>query len=232
MSVMLGYNRFAKALRRLYQFIHPGWHVDAENVPQEPVVFVVHHQNMFGPVHALGLLPRETMMWSLYVFREPTLCFEHYYNYTFRQRYGWPKPLAYVVCKPLSHIVSYTLRSFDVIPVYHDARAMRTIRLSLEALEEQRSLTICPDIDYASDSAALGEVYTGFLLLGRQYYRKTGRPLQYVPAYVSRGTRSIVFGEALSMDTEKEPADAIAEMAATLTARMNALGTACGDIKA
>lgn len=228
---MRGYNGFARVLRWGYRAIHPRWRVLGEALPEEPVVFVVHHQNLYGPIHAIGLLPRETHMWSLYVFRDREACFDQFYNYTYRQRYGWPKAPAYVVARVLSWVIPGVLRSLDVIPVYHDAQAIRTIRMSLEALGEGRSLTICPDVDYSSDSSALGEVYTGFLLLGQQYQRRTGMPLRYVPTYVSKRRREIVFGAPLTIDMGLEREMALREMAGALRASMNALGVRCGDIQ-
>lgn len=227
---MKGYNRFGKTLRWIFKAVKPRWRVDTGDIPDEPVAFIVHHQNMFGPIHAIGLLPRETHMWSLYVFRDRKTCFDQFYNYTYTQRYGWPKPVAWTMASLLSVIVPLLLQSVDVIPVYHDARAMTTIRTSIKALQQNRSLTICPDVDYSSDDAALGETYTGFLLLGRQYHRQTGNELKYVPTYVSRSQKRIVFGKPLCVDITGKAAEATASMAAELRDCLNSLGVACGDI--
>lgn len=222
------YGRLARTLRAGYRIITPRWRTDTP--PDHPVVFVVHHQNMYGPVHMLGLLPAEQHIWSLYVFLSRATCFDQFYNYTFRTRYGLPKPLACIVAKPVSAVATALLSSFGAIEAYHDARSVRTMRASLAALLRGEHITVSPDVEYSSGDAAVGTIYQGFLMLGKLYAKQAGRELDFVPVYVSRKTRSIRLGAPLHSRHDLSTADAVQDLADRMTASINALGIKTGDI--
>lgn len=49
------------------------------------------------------------------------------------------------------------------MPVYReDIRLRQTMRTSVELLSEGHSIVLCPDVDYQSKSAFMGETYAGF----------------------------------------------------------------------
>lgn len=177
--------RFLRAMARLILF---QWSVAAPC--QSPCVYIVHHRNMFGPIHALLLMRDMPRPWVLHVFLDRHSCFEHYYNYTFTERFGWPRWLAYIAASVLSWVVPGTLRSFGAIPVYRDLRRTHQImRETGSALERGESILLCPDIAYDSDSAATGKIYKGFLRLDKPYRERTGKPLRFVPVFCSHTRR-------------------------------------------
>lgn len=111
------------------------WKVQAQEETPAPAVFLVHHQNLFGPIHAMAYLPREVRLWVLSPFCDRRACFEQYYGYTFTQRFGWPKPAAWAVSRLLSLLLPGFLRQFRVIPVWRGSLDIRdTLRQSQQAL--------------------------------------------------------------------------------------------------
>lgn len=226
------YNAFAKGLCLGYKAFHPGWKTEGA-LPADPTVYVVHHQNMFGPVHTIGLLPTEAHMWSLHCFVDRQKCFDQYYEYTFLVRFGWPKAFAYISAKVLSYVVPWTLNSLRVIPVYHDATSVKTMRESLAALGRGESLVICPDVDYASTSPYIGEMYPGFFRLAQMYpKRAAGKALPFTPLYVSRYLRKIIVGDAMYLDAALPYDEAQAALEANLAGWINTMADTCGDAKA
>ncbi len=191
------YGRFARLLRMVYRFFHPNWQVQHQQDLTEPVVFVVHHQNMFGPVHTLGLLENEARPWIFVPFLERHSCFEQFYGYTFRQRLHWPRLPAFLLAKLLSRLLPQLMQSLGAIAVYRDKRAVKTIRHSLAALQRGESLVICPDEDYTNATDQIGEIQTGFLTLDRLYHKKNGRHLAFVPVRIEKKSRQIWLGEAV-----------------------------------
>lgn len=223
------YSNFARVLRAIYRATHPRWRVETMPYENEAVVYIVHHQNMFGPVHAIGLLPVEPHMWSLHVFCDRDTCFDQFYTFTFSQRFGWPKPLAFALAKALSYIVPALFKSLRVIPVYHDMQSVITMRQSLACLLRGESLIIYPDVEYSSSDSAMGAMYTGFSVLGQMYHKQSGQPLRFIPLYCSRNQRRIVAGEPVVMEAS-QGRQAGAALVNELAARINALGVQCGDI--
>ncbi|MCL1965195.1 MAG: hypothetical protein FWF69_09085 [Firmicutes bacterium] len=225
------FTRYARFMRLGYKALHPGWRADTRGAPEGAAVYLIHHQNMFGPVHFLGLWPKENRMWSLHVFYNRALCFDQFYRYTFRERFGWHKLPAFCLAKLLSYIVPPVLRAFAVIPVYRGEANLLTVRASMDALLSGKSVSLCPDIAYASSDPAMGEIYTGFLMLGALYYKKTGQALPFVPVYISKRKRVILLGPPETMEMDASLPRAVRdEMGRRITAAVNRLGQACGDI--
>ena len=172
----------------------------AENL-RTPAIYISRHQNMHGPVHSMVYSPVPLHIWSMYMFLDRVSCRDHFRDFTFSARYGWPRRKASLVAGLIARPVSAALRSMQAIPVYRGQRdILKTFDLSLEVLMKGENLVIFPDIRYDDTSSEAGAFYTGYLHLARTYYKKTGRQLPIIPMYATHGTRQIVFGEPLLMD--------------------------------
>ncbi len=208
-----------------------GWTVEGDGQwesagPAEagPAVYVVHHQNLLGPVCAAALMPEEARLWVLHVFCSRRACFEQYYGYTFTQRFGWVRPAAFAAAGLLSLCIPRFLHGLGAIPVYRGTREIRrTVDRSLSALLSGESLIICPDRDYASGSPETGEIYNGFLHLEKVYFRKTGMHLRFVPLCCRREDRRLVRGPAVRFSGAGSFAEEQREIAARLVETMNRL---------
>lgn len=187
------------------------------------MVYVVHHQNLRGPVRAAAVLPKEVRLWILHVFCDRKSCFEQYCNYTFSRRLGWPKFAAFTAAGILSLAMPRLLRGLGAIPVYRGAKEIgRTMELSEAALLRGESLLICPDRDYASNSPRVGEMYRGFLHLEQMYYRKTGNRLAFVPLTCDEGGRRLVVGAPVFFKGDRPFAEESEMVINSLRDRMNA----------
>mgnify|MGYP001623054512 CR=1 FL=1 len=145
------YSRAVRVLRALFRL--EGWRAQGTPAPA-PAVYVVHHQNMAGPIRAVAHLPLEGHIWALEVFCNAKTCFAQYYGYTFTKRFGMPKPLAFVCAKLVSGAVSGIVRGCGAIPVYRGRREIvETMRLSQQVLEKGENIILCPDVDYSSSAA-------------------------------------------------------------------------------
>jgi 1-acyl-sn-glycerol-3-phosphate acyltransferase len=183
--------RAAICWRYPYRFVLPA------QMP-EPAVYVVHHQNLRGPLLGMAWFPFDIRPWVLNVFFSQRACFDQYYHYTFTQRLKIPKVLAAVLAWPLSFFVSSLMHSMRAIPVHRDSAAViTTFRESVKALLAGESLLLAPDIDYADDRAEVGDLYDGFLDLERFYQRKTGHHLPFIPLQLDHSNRQIVSGKPL-----------------------------------
>ena len=137
------YSRAVRVLRALFRL--EGWRAQGTPAPA-PAVYVVHHQNMAGPIRAVAHLPLEGHIWALEVFCNAKTCFAQYYGYTFTKRFGMPKPLAFVCAKLVSGAVSGIVRGCGAIPVYRGRREIvETMRLSQQVLEKGENIILCPD---------------------------------------------------------------------------------------
>ena len=189
------WNLFGRLIKKLARLCFRQPLVDASGPCQGPTVYVVHHQNLRGPVRAVAALPGNPHIWTLHVFLQPRACFQQYYRYTFTQRFGWPRPLAWAAARLLQWVVPSFLHSIGAVPVFRKSAHLRqTLDTSLDLLCHGESLVICPDVNYADPSPQTGQIYTGFLALEKGYHRRTGRHLPFVPVYCGPGEIPVTLG--------------------------------------
>lgn len=171
----------------------------------EPAVYVVHHQNMRGPILSLAWFDLPARPWALSVFCSRKSCFEQYYNYTFTKRFGMPRLVALVLAFPLSFFISTLMNSMGAIPVFRGSREIiKTFKESVASLIQGENLLIFPDIDYTNESSDIGEIYSGFLSLEKYYIKETGRHLAFVPLHINRSDCCIHEGQAVYFEDGKD----------------------------
>lgn len=218
------YGVFFKMAQRMTRLLIPRYRFERPPKNDEPVVYVSHHQNMVGPVSILAWLKYYVRTWMLSEFMEQEACFEHYYNFTFTERYGWPKWLAKTVAWPVSYIVPWLAKSGDMIPVYRGSRKIvKTMQISNKALLNGEDILIFPDIDYSSDSKETSAIYEGFLHLEKKYYREVGEHLTFIPVFSDQKERIIRVGEEIQFTGEQPFMEERSEIAETIQNELNRL---------
>lgn len=230
MNRPFSYGPLARAMRAVVRPCLHRWDRSGARRAEAPAVYVAHHRNMSGPVHALALLPDLPRPWVLHVFLSREECFAQYYGFTFRERFGWPRPLAWLAAAALSCVVPVVLRSFGAIPVYRGLRETRgTMEETASALLRGESILLCPDVAYDSSEPATGEIYKGFLQLERLYFAKAGEHLRFVPVFCGR-TKRILTGDPVCFEDGlpfRAQRDGVARQ---LVDGLNALAAACGEL--
>jgi 1-acyl-sn-glycerol-3-phosphate acyltransferase len=170
-----------------------------------PAVYIIHHQNMRGPVISMAWFNTPMRPWVLSVFYRFNTCFKHFYNYTFTKRFGIPKVFSAIILFPFSFFVSTLMQSMRAIPVYRGSKTIvKTFKESISALTHGDSLLISPSIDYTDTNSSMGDMYKGFLDLEKYYMKQTGSHLAFVPLHISKGKRCIYVGEAVYFNGEND----------------------------
>ena len=225
------WNGKAYVLRRIARLGMAGWNVGGFEKTDSPAVYLVHHQNMFGPVHTLAFLPEEAHLWALAPFCEQESCRRQYENYTLTKRFGWPSFLARPASFLFSLIVPGVMEAFGAIPVYRGSREIRkTMEESGKALRRGESLLICPDVDYTDRSPKVGRIYRGFLHLDREYFQECQAHLSFIPVFCSKQEKRVVLGNAVRFPGKESFHQECCFMVNALQAEWNRLGSLCGDL--
>lgn len=187
----------------LARWITPRYKVCQQQPAEKAAVYLVHHQNLRGPLLSMLWFNKPLRPWALSVFCEQATCFRQYYDYTFTKRLHMPRFLAAGLAYVLSFWVSGLMPHIRAIPVYRGTQAIiKTFRQSLIALQNGENLLICPDIDYSDKNPHMGEMHKGFLLLDRFYHRATGGHLSFIPLHISDKPNCIHVGRAISFTSE------------------------------
>ncbi len=218
------YGLFFRGIRAIARVILPRYTFEKKVRSDEPTVFVAHHQNMIGPISLLVWLKHYLRTWVLSVFTTQKACYDHYLNFTFTKRYGWPRSIAKLIAWPASYLIPWLVKSARAIPVYRGSRKiLETFERSVEALKNGEDLLIFPDIDYSSDSTETSEIYEGFLHLEKYYFRKTGEHVTFVPVVVDRQMKKVRSGDPIRFLGEKKFIVERKEIAEQLVDELNRL---------
>jgi len=182
----------------------------------EPCVFVCNHDRAMGPLQIAARFPlmQDSRIW---IFADP-LSRETTPAYV-RQDHWWKEdsrlaPFYNAVIPPVvSWILPPILRSVPYIAVYHDGRAVRTMKDSLRALrDEKKHVIIFPEIPTAYGEHDTGKINEGFLNLLPMYRKLTGKNLAIWPVHLDRERKQMAIKAPISMDPERPLAEQTAEL--------------------
>ena len=144
-----------------------------------PAVFVCNHERAIGPLEMAACFPlRESSHIWIYaapLSRETTPAYvrqDHWWNENGRLAPLWNRIIPPVVAL----ILPFILRSVPHVPVYHDGRAVTTMKESLRLLQSGKNLVIFPEIPTAFGEHCTDRINEGWLMLLSMYEKRAGRP--------------------------------------------------------
>ena len=194
--------------RALYPFFHCRVHIPREMQESgEPVVFIANHYNVFGPISFMVSVPLVSDIWINEALIDPESSQKSLHS-------GMKKLLPFLnedqlarVCTKLARLTVYVLTQAGMIPVDRNqpSKLISTMRKSITALQEGHNLLIFPETGLPEYSlTSVTPFYSAFAVLGRLYYRKTGRTLRFCPCYIDEQHRQIRLGETVTYDPEAD----------------------------
>ncbi len=218
--------RVFRILRWLVKLFYPKLQVfGAERLPERPFVVVGNHAKMNGPIACELYFPGERAIWcagEMMRLREvPDYAFSDFWSAKPRWSRWFYRLLSYVIA-PFSVCV---FRSAHTIPVYHDARIASAFRATMKRLDEGAAIIIFPE-GKAPHNHILNAFQENFIDVARFYYRRAGRALSFVPAYVSPACGGLYLGEPVEFDPSRPIAGERRRLCAALADAITALAEA------
>ena len=175
----------------------------AENIPDEPVVFVGNHSQLHGPIVCEIYFPVKRRTWCAAEMMAMNDVPEYAFTDFWSRKPKWTHPfyrlLSYIIA-PVSQVIFTNART---IPVYHDHRLMTTFRETLKTLTEGESVVIFPEHDVKHNHIVY-DFQEGFVDVARLYHKKTGRALAFVPVYIAPNMRCMHFGSPVRYDPDSD----------------------------
>ena len=172
-----------------------------ENLPEEPVIIVGNHSQMYGPLAGELYMPRPHFIWCVGEMMNrkevPEYAFRDFWAGKPRRTH-WFWHLASHAIAPLA---AYVLSHAHTIPVYHDARVMTTFKKTIEALEAGADVVIFPE-STEPYNAIVTQFHRHFADLAKLFYRRTGKAVCFLPIYVAPKLGSIHFGTPVRYNPE------------------------------
>lgn len=170
--------------------------------PEEPCVFVCRHLDLHGPLTLARSLPFDTHFMVLHCFFHFKECYRQFADYTFSVRKKVKGPgVVFARIKAFFAAVALPplIRAMHAVPVYRgdDGRTVTTVRNAAAMLDQGGCVTVFPDVAYTSRSEKAGEIYQGFLMTERLYFRKHGKHLPFVVLHLDEESKRILASEPL-----------------------------------
>ena len=215
-----------RVIRWLVWLFSPKYRLDgAENLPEGPCVLVGNHSHMYGPVAGELYIPGRHAVWCAgeMLHREEVAAYAYRDFWSGKPRgTRWFYRILSHVIVPLSVLI---FTSAHTIPVYHDARLITTFRRTLEELTRGARVVIFPEC-YTRHNNIIYAFQDRFIDIARQYQRKTGRALPFVPMYVAPGPKTIAFGPPVYYDSDAPAAEERRRVCEALMDSVTALAAA------
>ena len=191
-----------RLLKGLARLLYPKYAVvGAEHLPSGACVVVGNHAKTNGPVACELYFPGERYIWCAGEMMHK----DEAADYAFRDFWGGKPRSVRWLYRLLSHLIVplalCVFRNADVIGVYHDERALRTFRETVEKLRGGARIIIFPEHDAPHDHIVC-DFQDRFIDLARLYAKKTGEALPFVPLYVAPRLKALYLGEPIYFDSD------------------------------
>lgn len=171
----------------------------AESMPEEPSLIIGNHSQIVGPVYSEVYFPKENYTWCTYEMMEikeiAAYSYKDFWPYKPKGT-AWLYRLVSYMIVPLAYSIFNNART---IPVYKDRRLTKTLRTTLEALGNNKNVTIFPECAEPHNDV-VNEFQRGFTDVAYSYFVKTKKELSFIPVYIAPSLKQIHFGKPIRYD--------------------------------
>jgi hypothetical protein len=176
--------------------------VDPHNFPS---VFVCNHSQIYGPVAAILNMPFYVKPWILDEMIDNEKIAAHIQHGTFDRQRWLPKFLRDRAGRIVGPLVAWAMQSTEPIPVYRNEGrdVLRGISMSVDALEADDNILLFPENPFRSNgyvTEGVGEFFTGFVNIARDYYKRTGKALTFYSVFANKWKRTLSFSKGITFD--------------------------------
>ena len=172
-----------------------------EYIPDEPVLFVGNHCQMYGPIACELYMPVKRYTWcagQMMKLKEvPGYAFEDFWSFKPRS-IQWFFRLASYLIAPICVCI---FNNANTIAVYRDNRIVSTFKKTIQALQNNTSVVIFPEHNKIKNNI-IYEFEENFIDIARLYHKRTGREVAFVPMYIAPRLKGIWFGEPVRFSSD------------------------------
>ena len=171
--------------------------VGTKNLPANThMIIVANHLGSYGPITLMSSLTFDIHPWVIHKVTRIDTCPSYLREDFIETELKLKGPLSITFSVVIGRICVALLRGINAIPVYRKSRNMRkTIELSLHFLRERKALLIFPEIKGQPLVEGIERFDSGFIVLGKHFYRLYGKCVAFVPAAVNKKARAISIGD-------------------------------------
>ena len=177
-----------------------------ENLPDEASIIVANHSQMHGPIICEFYSPRESYTWCAGQMMEwkkvPSYAFEDFWSRKPKRSLWFYKILSYLIT-PLSVCI---FNNANTIGVYRDKKIISTFKNTVNKLKMGADVVIFPEHDVEYNNI-IYDFENNFIEIAKLYYKKTGKELYFVPAYIAPKLKRVYYCKPIRFNA-KNPIEA------------------------
>ena len=170
--------------------------VGQENLPQEPAIIVGNHSQMHGPIACELYTPGNHYIWCagemMHLKDVPAYAYKDFWSKK-PKAVRWFYKLASYVIAPLSVCV---FNNANTIGVYHDSRILSTFKQTVQRLQEGNLVVVFPEHSQPYNNI-LCQFQDRFIDVAKQYYKRPGTAVCFVPMYLAPKLKKMYFGKPI-----------------------------------
>lgn len=168
-------------------------------------IYVANHSAMAGPVVYNLYFPTPHAPWGAYPMLEGYKSRFHYLrDVYFMQKRGMKKGFASFLASFEAGVSQYIYKGMHVIPSYPDGRFLKTLRLSLNTLDNNRAVMVFPEHSETGYHETLLGFSAGFVVLAERYRKLRGENIPIYPIYYHKRLNKMVVGAPHTLDEFKD----------------------------
>lgn len=178
-----------------------------ENLPEGPYVLVGNHTQMNGPVISDLYLPGKHYTWCAGQMMDRREVPAYAYRDFWSAKPKAVRPFFRVASYLIAPLAQFVFTNANCIGVYHDQRIIRTLRETVEALQDGAGIVIFPECPEEHNNI-INAFRDGFVDVAALYAKKEGKSLPFVPMYIAPSLKKVIIGKPvmydMSADREQE----------------------------
>ena len=159
-------------------------------------LYVANHVNKMGPVKYDMFFPVCHVKWGAHQMLGNYASRRAYLrDVLYMQKNGMKRGPAAFKAFFEAFFSKYFYRGLKFLPTYPDARLVRTVRKSVDVLDDDTALMIYPENSEDGYHDVMKSFFPGFVLVMEAYFKKHGEDIPVRPVYYHKKKRLMVVGE-------------------------------------
>ena len=164
-------------------------------------IYVANHSAMAGPVIYNLYFPTPHAPWGAYPMLESYKSrFRYLRNVYFVQKRKMNKAFASFLASLEACFSIWVYKGMHVIPSYPDGRFLKTLRMSLNTLKNNRAVMVFPEHSETGYHETLTGFSAGFVVLAERYRKLHGEDIPIYPIYYHKKRRKMVVGKPHTLE--------------------------------
>ncbi|MBQ7924092.1 MAG: hypothetical protein IJ329_02165 [Clostridia bacterium] len=182
------------------------------------------HEGTDAPLSLELYLNKPIRMWGAHEMNSGLVpMYKYQTRVYYHEKKHWNLHLARLFCLIASPLTNLFYRGLNLISTYHDTRLLKTVRESMNAIEQGENIVVFPEDSTNGYLEQLEGFHNGFAVLAEVCYRK-GVDLPIYVTYFNKKAKIYMVDKPVKYSELIKRGETREELSARLLARCNELG--------